>query len=67
MLRKLPNVDELRDKYAGADCLLDGKPAQILGRRLDIAIVAQVPRGLACEWSWHAVDHVMTAGGGFQS
>ena len=55
------------DKYAGAVCTLDGKPAKIAGRLLPFAKVAQIDSALEVEFSWSTVDRIMQAGGEFRS
>ena len=62
-----PEDVQIAERWAGADCLLDRKPARILGRLGRHATVAQIPEGPAFEWSWSAVDHVMTTTGHFVS
>lgn len=53
--------------YVGRDCTLDGKPATIVGRKLDFAVVAQYPQGLRVEYAWPTVARVMESGGAFRS
>jgi hypothetical protein len=52
---------DIANRWSGAACLLNGELAQIVGRRLDFAIVRTLdPHGPSHEWSWETVEHVMT-------
>jgi hypothetical protein len=52
---------DLADRYSGMACLLNGELAQIVGRRLDYAVVRTLdPHGPSHEWSWETVENVMT-------
>lgn len=53
-------MHELAKKWVGERCKLDGKPAIIAGRQNDFATIAQLPNGLHLEWSWEAVDRIMS-------
>lgn len=47
---------------------LNGERAKVTGIKRDFALVTQIGTGLACEWSWHTVEHVIrNKGGRFQS
>jgi hypothetical protein len=46
---------------------LDGKPAVISGYKMPFATVTQLSTGLSAEWSWEAVERIVTKGGDFQS
>ena len=46
---------------------LNGKPATICGARLRFAVVAQTPLGESYEWSWDAVERILSQGGEFTS
>jgi hypothetical protein len=60
-------IKSLADKWAGSDCMLDGKPASICGRLLDFAIIRQYPNGGDYQWAWETVDRIMSNGGNFRS
>jgi hypothetical protein len=60
-------IKTLAEKYAGANCTLDGRPATICGRLLDYAIIRQLPNGGDFQWAWGTVARVMQAGGNFRS
>lgn len=53
--------------FVGVPCTLDGKPAEIMGRRNDFATVAQIPQGVAVEFSWQAVARIMQGSKEFKS
>ena len=53
---------EIADKYAACDCTLNGRPARIVGRMLDYALVRS-EHG-QCEFSWFAVARIMQNDGG---
>lgn len=54
----------LANKYSGQHCTLDGKPAIIGGRSNKFATVGILPDGYDCEFSWQAVERIMTVGNG---
>ena len=55
--------EKLADLWAGAECTLDGVPAKIQGRKLAFAKVSQLEDpGESVEFSWEAVNRVMTEG-----
>lgn len=60
-------IDAIADRWAGAACMLDGKPAKVTGRLNQHATVAVLPDGYHCEFTWRQVDNVMTSGGRFIS
>ena len=41
-------------------CTLNGKPAKIVGWKLDFPVVAELDGPLAVEYSWATVDNVMS-------
>jgi hypothetical protein len=49
------------------DVTLNGQPATIAGCRNPYATVAQLPSGLALEWSWETVARIVAAGGDFRA
>ncbi len=54
----------LAGKYSGRRCTLDGKSAIIGGRANKFATVGILPDGYDCEFSWQAVERIMTASDG---
>lgn len=61
------NLKDIATKRAGEVCTLDGKPARILGRLKNFAIVAQIPSGIKATWCWDTVEKIMQEGGNFKS
>lgn len=49
------------------ECMLDGRPAIICGACNPFATVAQYPAGLAVDFAWQTVAHVLASGGSFTS
>ena len=51
----------LADKYTGQRCQLDGQEARIVGRLNDFATIATLDgTDIHGEWSWEAVDRIMS-------
>jgi len=57
----------LADKYTGMACLLNGRPAQIVGRLETFATVRTLGDGPSYQWAWETVGRVMESGGKFRS
>ena len=55
-------IAKWRDNNA---CTLNGKPAKVVGWKLDFPVVAELDGPFAVEYSWAAVDRVMSDGGRF--
>lgn len=53
--------------FVGERCTLDGRPAEVIGRRLRFGLVAEYPRGRMVEFAWSTIARVMRAGGAFRS
>ena len=66
-MKKQDIIDKYAGKYAGLSCTLDGKTAKILGRLNKFATIAESLDGPAYEWSWQAVERIMTEGGRFKT
>lgn len=49
----------LADRWAGAECYLDGKLAIISGRLQDFATIGTLDGSQSVEFSWLAVDRIM--------
>ena len=49
----------LADKWAGELCILNGKPARVVGRSNPFATVASLDGQLEGNWSWESVDSTM--------
>ena len=54
-------------RYDGVRVTLNGEPAVICGYRHDFATVRAIKSGVAFEWSWRAVDRIVSKGGEFRS
>jgi hypothetical protein len=54
-------------RLCGSQATLNGKPARISGYRRRFATVTQSSSGLSAEWSWQAVQRVVSKGGHFES
>lgn len=65
-MKRLPMFN-IGKTYVGNDCTLDGKPAIIMGRKLDFAVVATLPHGNRVEYAWPIVARIMESGGTFKS
>lgn len=52
-------VEEIKKKYAGMLCSLDGRPARITGRRNKQATITAIPDGTSYHWSWQTVAYIM--------
>jgi hypothetical protein len=48
-------------------CWLDNEPAKIVGWKNDFPTVAQISGPLAFQWSWAAVNRIMTGDRRFKS
>jgi len=59
--------EEKREKYSGVKVTLDGQAAEIIGYRHKFAAVATLPTGAAYQWTWDAVELVVSKGGDFRS
>ena len=46
---------------------LNGKPARVLGAKLDFATVACCPQGESYQWTWEAIGRILDKGGKFSS
>lgn len=46
---------------------LNGEKARIGGAKLPFAVVTQIKSGLSAEWSWEAVERIVSNGGDFKS
>lgn len=55
----------LADRWTGARCTLNGKPAVIRGRLLPFASVAYLNTPVSVEYTWETVNRVMLRGGNF--
>ena len=55
---------EIAERWSGAACLLNGQLAQVVGRLNDFATVRTLGGGVSHEWTWDAVNRIMTDGGG---
>lgn len=56
---------EMAERWAGAACTLNGRPAKVTGRLNRFATVAYMNGDMASvEFSWPAVETVMLANGG---
>ena len=63
-----PSEQQRRELCAATDATLDGAPAVITGWRLPFAKVTRRDgKGGDCEFSWPAVDLIMSTDRGFQS
>lgn len=58
---------EYRRELCNMPCTMNGKPAQVSGALLRFAVVSERDSGLACEFSWQAVERVLANGGAFKS
>jgi hypothetical protein len=58
---------ELCDQALKSGITLNGVPARIGGARRPFATVTQVDTGLGAEWSWEAVERIVTSTGRFCS
>jgi hypothetical protein len=54
----------LSAKYAGMACLLNGRPAKIVGRLSPVASVVELGGATEAQWPWETVQNVMTRLGG---
>lgn len=62
------NKNSIRDKWSGQSCTLDGKPAKVTGRLLDFAVISPLDHKIGqVEFSWAAVDLIMSHNGKFSS
>ena len=52
------------EKWIGADCTLNGKPARIVGRKVTYPKVVEINGQLTVEFSWQAVKRIMTTKNG---
>ena len=59
--------DEIMETAKIRGCTLDGKPAKVIGRRLDFAVVAMIDRLHGVEYSWPAVKRILDNDGKFSS
>lgn len=51
----------IADKHTGQRCRLNGQEAKVVGRLNDFATIATLgDTGLYSEWSWEAVDRIMS-------
>lgn len=59
---------QIAERWGGKDCTLDGRPARIVGRFADFPQVRpDDPQFASVEFSWEAVELVMSAGGKFKA
>ena len=59
-----PEDIAIAERYAGAPCHLDGRPARVTGRMLRFALIAVLEpldggTTYNVEYSWPAVEHIM--------
>ena len=63
-----PIQRKIADRYTGERCYLDGAPARITGRLNSVGTVApDDPAVSSVEFSWHAINRIMQAGGYFRT
>ena len=62
----------LADKWSGRSCTLESRPARILGRLLNYAIIVPVcgtgaeDDMIGVEFAWNTVDRIMSRDGAFK-
>ena len=61
---KQETIEKWRDDNA---CTLDGKPAKVIGWKLDFPMVAQLHGPYAVEFSWATVNRIMSNDRAFRS
>jgi hypothetical protein len=57
----------IADRFSGRACLLDGETAKIEGRLNNFATVARLDNKGSVEFSWNAVERIMTSTMAFRS
>jgi hypothetical protein len=57
---------KIAERHRDVPCTLNGKPAKIMGWKLDFATVGTLDGTLAYEWAWETVDRIMSNGGNFK-
>jgi Zn finger protein HypA/HybF involved in hydrogenase expression len=62
-----PISEDRRRELCSATVTLNGRPAKISGVKNNFATVTDLASGMSAEWSWQAVDHVVSGGGRFTS
>jgi hypothetical protein len=62
---KPTTIDLIAERFSCAPCTLNGQEAKISGRLMKYAVIAPYDMRYACvEFSWEAVERIMTDGNG---
>lgn len=60
-------MSDIHRSIVGCEVTLNGKPATILGRRHDFAVVATLDGSQAFQWAWPTAYRIYMNGGEFHS
>ncbi len=58
---------QLAERWAGTSCVLNDRPARVIGRLRNFAIVASDDNELRLEYAWETVDRIMKRDGRFEA
>jgi len=56
-----------RRAFCAAPCSLNGYPARVTGAQEAFATITDLASGLGAQWSWFAVERVLSGDGAFRS
>ena len=66
MITAITPVDQIKSRWVGASCTLNGKPAKVMGRAHRFATIGTLDGTMSAEWSWQTVDAIMKRTKSFQ-
>lgn len=61
----MQTLQDVKNRWTGAACTLNGEPAIISGRLHVFAVIRTLDGRMVGHWSWLAVERIMQNGGDF--